>query len=472
MHNVAVDFLDREAELARLDALHARGEGGLVVLSGRRRVGKTRLLLEWARRTTGLYTVADQSVPAIQRHDFARALASRFAGFADVHYPTWQALLTRLAQESSRVAWRGPIVIDELPYLVEQSPELPSVLQRWVDHDARAARLTVALAGSSQRMMQGLVLAANAPLFGRASENIRLPPLPPRVLRSLGVVDPISATEFFAAWGGIPRYWELAEPLGRDTRANVVTLVLDPQGPLHAEPTRLLMEEQPPATELKPLLDAIGAGAHRLSEIAARMGRPATSLGRALERLRELGLVRREIPFGEPELRSKRSLYVIDDPFLRLWFRVVAGNRAALTAGTQRTRAGVLSRHWDALVATCWEELARAVVPGLPSRHPLSALGPWGPAGRWWHGNAPEWDIVATDESGGRLLLGEAKWSTKPFDRTELARLARALASRPLPTLRDRPAQLERVLVVPRVEARTPDKIEGVWIVTGREAFA
>lgn len=143
-------------------------EGGLLVLWGRRRVGKTRLLLEWVKQHGGSYFVADASTPALQRRYFAESVARRLPGFADVDYRDWRSLLARLATEAKHVRFRGPVVLDELPYLVAASPELPSVLQQWLDHDAREAGLVVALAGSSQRMMQGLVLDAGAPLYGRA----------------------------------------------------------------------------------------------------------------------------------------------------------------------------------------------------------------------------------------------------------------------------------------------------------------
>src|SRR5262249_21662843 len=156
-------FIDRKLELARLNELG--DAGGLAVVWGRRRLGKTRLLLEWCARRRGVYTVADQSSPATQRSYFARAIAQVLAGFDDVTYPSWEALLSRLAADAAAQGFTGPIVVDELPYLVGTSPELPSVLQRWIDHDAKRARLRVALAGSSQRMMQGLLLSHGAPLF-------------------------------------------------------------------------------------------------------------------------------------------------------------------------------------------------------------------------------------------------------------------------------------------------------------------
>ena len=449
-------FVNRSAELARLDRLARSEEGGLAVVYGRRRIGKTRLLLEWVRRHGGLYTVADLSASEIQRRYFAEAVAGRLPGFADVAYPDWRTLLARLAREAKAAEWRGPVVFDELPYLVLGSPDLPSILQRWVDHEARDARLVVALAGSSQRMMQGFVLAGDAPLYGRAREILDLQPIEPSFLAEVfSSASARETVELYAAWGGVPRYWELAREISGGVRTQIDQLVLDPLGPLHREPDRLLLEEVPSALEVRPLLDAIGAGVHRGSEIAGRLGRPATSMARPLDRLIGMGLVRREVPFGETEKASRRGLYKIDDPFFRLWFRVVAPHRGPLATGAQKVRLQLLARYWDELVSQAWEELCRLQLPHLEDRSPVGRLGPWGPASRWWSGNAPEWDLVSESIDGKTLLLGEVKWSDKPFGTKALERARRELAAKPGPVLSARHAghEIVRALFVPEAEA-------------------
>ncbi len=450
-----LDFVDRIQELQRLDRLVAGADGALAVVYGRRRVGKTRLLLEWSAKHGGLYSVADQSTADIQRRYFAEAAAERLPGFADVEYPDWRSLLTRLAREASNTGWRGPIVFDETPYLVNAAPELPSLLQRWIDHEARQAGLIVAIAGSSQRMMQGFVLDADAPLYGRAKEILELRPIDPTFLAEVFV----SATgrelaETFAAWGGIPRYWELAAELDGDVRHQVERLVLDPMGPLHREPDRLLIEEMPPALEARPILDAIGAGAHRVSEIGGRVGRAVTSMARPLERLMSMDLVRREVPFGENEKKSRRSLYKIEDPFFRLWFRVVAPHRGQLANSTAETRLWLLDRFWPGLAAQAWEDLCRQRLSFLDPASALGAQGPWVSAARWWRGGMPEWDVVSQSLEGSRLLFGEAKWSAKPYDRKMLAKEERALISKPIPPIsRFADQEIVRVLFVPEIRA-------------------
>jgi AAA+ ATPase superfamily predicted ATPase len=462
MLNSIMQFIDRLEELRRLDSVALAPRGGLAVVYGRRRIGKTRLLLEWCAKHDGLYTVADQSATDIQRRYFAVAVATRIPGFGDVEYRDWPGLLSRLAQEAARAHWRGPIVFDELPYLVLSTAEMPSILQRWIDHDAAASGLIVAVAGSSQRMMQGLVLSGDAPLFGRAREILDLSPIEPSHLREVfRIRHGAELVPLYAAWGGVPRYWELASERSTPVEEQIEHLALDPLGVLHREPDRLLLEEVPSALEVRPVLDAIGAGAHRVSEIAGRIGRPATSLSRPLERLVGMGLVRREVPFGESEKKARRSLYRIDDPFFRLWFRVVAPHRALLAAGDRASRRRLLARYWPGLVAEAWEQLCRSRVPHLSDASGLGRMGPWQPAARWWSGELPEWDMISESADGRRLLLGEVKWSAHPLRRSSLERFLRELVSRRPPELPARFAEhrVIRALFVPQAseEAKIPD---------------
>lgn len=145
------------------------------------------------------------------------------------------------------------------------------------------------------------------------------------------------------------------------------------------------------------------------------MGRPATSVARPLDRLVQMGFVRREVPFGEPN--SKRALYRIADPFFRMWFRVVAPNRGPLATMAPTARRALLARHWPQLVASTLEEVCRDA---------LLRLGDWLPGARWWRGNEPEWDVVAESTDRRTLLLGEVKLRAKAADLESLLR-------RPLP---------------------------------------
>lgn len=405
MHRMAIPFLDREDEQRRLRRFMKGDDSRLAVIYGRRRCGKSTLIQRMCGREDA-YSLADEREATLQIQSLASELAHVVPGFDAARYPSWDALFTSLEARVERLN----VVLDEFPYLVSSAPELPSVLQRHLDRPG-PRRLRFLLCGSSQRMMQGLVLDRSAPLYGRAQEIIRLAPLRPGWITDALGVEGAAAVEAWAVWGGVPRYWELASRY-TSLQESIRDLVLHRHGVLHDEPEGLLLDDMRSATQASSLLAFVGAGCNRLSEIAARMGKPAGSLTRPLSNLIDLGHLKKETPFGEDERSSKRTLYRIDDPLLAFWFRFVQPARTLLQRDLLEPVEARLSAAFPQHCAEAWEVLARESVPRL-------ALGgaTWGPASRWW-GNGPdgvrEFDVVAESLDGESVLIGEVKWATRP----------------------------------------------------------
>lgn len=212
---------------------------------------------------------------------------------------------------------------------------------------------------------------------------------------------------------------------------------------------------------LRPILEAIGGGAHCVSEIAGRLGQPATSLARPLARLQELDLVTRETPFGEAERSSKRSLYKLSDPLMRFWFRVVAPRRSLLIQATREARLGLFDEALPWLAGSAWEDLCRQAVPRLTSRLGRTAFGP---ASRYWHGAGPEWDVVAESQGRETLLVGEAKWWSGETSEADVGRAVERLLGRGVPPVERRGAARARVqyaLFVPRLPRPRPRHLPG-----------
>ncbi|HKH43705.1 MAG TPA: ATP-binding protein [Thermoanaerobaculia bacterium] len=399
-------FLDRSEEASRFRRLLGRAEGGLGVVYGRRRCGKSRLLREILPAGRSAYYVGDDREASLQRVSLATEIGRLLPGFERVTYPDWDALLARWWQE----ARPGTVLaLDEFPSLVAVAQELPSLLQKYLDRETERG-VHLLLSGSSQRMMQGLVLDRTAPLFGRASEILKISPLPAGwIEEALDLREPERAVEAYAVWGGTPRYWELARD-HQNLPTAIRSLVLSPLGVLFEEPSRLLLDDMRDTTQAASILSLIGQGCHRISEIAARLGKPVTALSRPLQRLQDMDLVTRELPYGEEPRGGKRTLYKISDPFLRFWFRYVDINRSRLGAGQLAEVEEEIGRYLGHHIAEIWEELARTGAP-------LLRLGgkTWGPAGRWWGPGLDrrplEVDLVAESSDGGSVLVGEVKWA-------------------------------------------------------------
>ena len=327
----------------------------------------------------------------LQINALAQRIEKFIPGFANPVYPGWDSLFRSLNTSLRR---RITLCLDEFPYLVKNSPELPSILQN-IHDDGAHSNFNIILCGSSQMMMNGLVLDSHAPLYGRADEIMKIQPMSATHLRRFLGLSAIETVSEYGIWGGVPRYWEIRKASGSLDVALREHLV-NQYGLLTDEPERLFSDEIRTSVQAFTLLSLIGSGCHRLSELAARTGKPSTHLSRALAFLTELQYIRREIPFGESSRSTKRSLYKIHDPFLNFYFTFIVPDKSRIDLG--------LSSH--------------------------------NPASRWWgkgiDGVPFEIDVVSESTGKKSLLVGEAKW-TENKDVTRVAdELIRKSANLPI----------------------------------------
>jgi uncharacterized protein len=378
-----LQFVNREAELRELDAAARRG--GLLAVYGRRRVGKTRLLGHWLQARGGLYSQAIEAQRDLQIQQVFQDLRARLD--TTIGPKTWPELLEILTLQKRR--WI--LCLDEFPYLTAVDPSLPSQLQRWLDHSLPAGCLLI-LAGSSTRMMHDLVLNHSAPLFGRAAKLLPVRPMDyPVFCRACRQKpDELESLEKLGCVGGIPKYWEFVEP-GQDVVALTESLYFDFAPYMEQEPQRILRDEGIIGLNAVAALEAVGRGAERPSEIAARLGTAQTNLSRLLAQLLDASVLARELPFGESVRSTRRTLYRIQDPTMRFWFRVYSPHQTRWGTYPVEQKRKLIHDH----AATVFEDVCRARFPG---------------ARRYWERDV-ELDLVAPDpDDARRLLVGEVKW--------------------------------------------------------------
>ena len=422
-------FMNRTREITRLKRALGSPDPSLVVIYGRRRCGKS-TLLQHAANETDIYFLADQQESPLQIQSLAVEIGRTIPGFAQVNYPSWEVLLSALQRQAQKGT---TLILDEFPYLVQKSPELPSIFQKLIDNQQNSTNIIIC--GSSQRMMQGLVLDASAPLYGRAAEIIKVRPLEPGWIREALPLNSIEAIKAYSVWGGVPRYWELAGAY-RNQEEACKELVLDRDGVLHREPMRLLLDDMRGASQPHSLLSLIANGSNRLSEIAGRLGKPATSLTRPLANLIELGYIKRDHPFGESPMSSRKTIYRLEDPFLLFWYRIVLPNHSLLERDLVDAVYAESRNRFKAQAAEMWEEMARK-----STAHLSIANIRWKPAQRWWghgrDGKNMEIDVLAESLDDTSLLFGEAKWEEKTNIRATISRLRKAVANFPRRTDRN-----------------------------------
>ena len=389
---------------------------------GRRRIGKSTLIKKVMNFSRGdIYFLADKTSEPSQRQLFASAVDMSIERFSTANYPSWEALLVSLNRAINQ---RITICLDEFPYLVKSCPALPSILQKLIDD--KKLKFDLIICGSSQQMMQGFVLDSREPLYGRADEIIRLKHIPAKYAGEALKCDSKQAVREYAVWGGVPRYWELRSNYG-DYYDAIEHLLLTSEGTLYDEPYRLLQDEMRDTVQASSILSFIGNGANKLSEIASRAERQATDITPQLSRLRDLGFVNKEIPFGESEKKSKKGLYHISDPLLRFHYRYVLPYRSIIELDNSQTVLDVFKKGENEYVSQIWEELCRNYVSanGVDGVMYQTAL-------RWWGSfydeekkqHVPiELDVVAESFDGKHLFLGECKWQEHIDAREEAERL-------------------------------------------------
>jgi AAA+ ATPase superfamily predicted ATPase len=426
-------FVDRKRELTFLNDILARrhpGPAQMILLYGRRRVGKSELLLHWAEQSgvPTIYWEAVKESATQQRTRLMGRLLNVPAGSAPV-YRSWVDLwdaAAPLLQGDRRI-----LILDELPYAAEADSAMLSALQAAWDQHFQKSSLVIVLCGSQVRTMETL-LSRQSPLFGRMTAQWLLDPLP---FSSLAEFFPKwSAEERTAAYamvGGIPAYLNWLDP-DQDLIANIRKVILHPGSMFLAEPAFLLYDEVREPGSYQAVLKAIGAGAHTLTEISARSFIPTTSVGFYLNGLQELHLVERRLPVTLPKAgrsRSHSGRYHLSDPYFRFYFTFLEPFLSSSPLDLHQVIGEVRKNLRSFVGATAFEELARQWVRTQKLPFVPDAVG------SHWN-NRVQVDVAAINWQSRDILLGECKWGAEPVSREvvrELVTVKAPLALKDLP---------------------------------------
>jgi AAA+ ATPase superfamily predicted ATPase len=470
------DFYGRAREIDALNRVLRRVEAGgrtgrpgtAVLIRGRRRVGKSRLVEEFIDRA-GLpslfYTASAQSNTATDLRMFIEAGAAstlpEASTFAGQSPRDWDAALhllaTALPADSPSV-----VVLDEMPYLIKNDPGFEGTLQKLYDREFSRKPVLLLCVGSDLAMMERLN-DYDRPFHQRGTEMV-LPPLNPADVADMLDLEPADAFDAFLVSGGLPLALEEWPPGGSvfDYLAEAVT---DPTSALIVSGERSLAAEFPTDAQARLVLSAVGSGERTHSLIGrAAGGLPATSLNRALQLLGAKRVVEAVTPLSTRP--SKETRYYIADPHLRFWLAFLGPHLTEVERGRgdltlARIRMSWTSWRGRAIEPVVRESLFRLRDGGLPDD--TAAIG-----GYWTRTNDPEIDIVAADRGpvAKRITaVGSIKWlDRKLFDAHDLSRLIVHRSQLPGAD------ETTPLIVVPRagvavdgVRAVSPEQLVSAW---------
>ena len=421
---MTVDVVDRQREIGLLREL-AASPPALVILRGRRRIGKTFLLRVALTGDRVVHFQAEEQPRALQIEAFARECRPLVPGAPPLGFGTWADALQFVGDQAVS---GGPVVIalDEFQYLARSDPALVSTIQRFWDRwDSQGTPVMLVLSGSALSFMEGL-LTGSKPTFGR---SVYRPVLLPLSYRDCAAFAPEGASaealvERFAVVGGTPQYqrWAGSRPLARILSETI----LPPDAAMHSEPENLIRLEEG-IREPGPyfgVLQAIAEGYSSTSTIAGRLEVKQQLATQYLSRLQQLGYVARVEPLEPGRKGAARGHWKTIDPYFRFWFRYVLVNRSRLARGRIGEVAAEILKDLPNFIGPVFEDVCRDWV----GRY--SALGEGAlEVGAWWSRRSDvEVDVVTLDKKGYGLL-GSCKWWRKRVGPAELDALYDARAA-------------------------------------------
>ena len=406
-------FINRHEELAFLEKEYQRDGSSLVILYGRRRVGKTALTTEFIKGRQAIYFLATEENETQNRLAFKNIVAEQTGNelLMNANVDSWDMIFKVWMDTPSNE--KKLMVIDEFQYLGRANHAFSSVFQRIWDTMLKDENVMVILCGSLISMMESQTLAYSSPLYGRRTGQIKLKQIPFRHYHEFFPdKSEKELIEYYAITGGVPKYIELFYD-SPDIYTAIENSVLSKSSFLYDEPNFLLQREVSEVGSYFSVIKTIASGNQKLSKIASTLELKQTGLTKYLKTLINLDILEREVPVteGNPET-SKKGLYKIKDNFMVFWFKFVFPNLHYIESGhDELAMKKIRSNLVDSHIAYVYEDIC------IEKMWKLNAADTWDfhfdKVGRWWNNNS-EIDIVAIDKDGHNIIFGECKyWKNK-----------------------------------------------------------
>lgn len=394
-------FFDREVELKFLENKYSQDSSQLVIIYGRRRVGKTEFIKKFIQDKSNVYILCT-------RDSFMENIKEMKRKFSQI---TGKEYFLKLETNSlfdifkffvEEIGERKIVVaIDEFPYLIEVEKGIVSTFQKIWDELLKDKRIFLILCGSSIGMMETEVLSYRSPLYGRRTGEWKVEPFTFADVRKIFKNLPIEEVmKIWFVFGGIPFYLSLIDS-SFSLEENIKKKILTKGEVLYNEPRILLKEEfREPRTYML-ILKYLSLGYNSQGELSSVTGIEKGNLSKYLSVLEDVGLVEYVLPLGQ----RKRGTYVLSDPFFNFWFRFVYPNLSDLEVGLIDEVFSRIYPQFNTYYGMMFERLIMELIKIKKIRLPFSFN--W--VGKWWYKDK-EIDIVTLNEETKEILFSECKW--------------------------------------------------------------
>ena len=405
-----IKFIDREKEMEILEHGFSKNTASMIIIYGRRRVGKTRLIEEFIKDKKFLYYLAADEKEELQIKEFKEEIANflRDEILTQIEIKNWKTLFSYL-QKVWPVNEKIILVIDEFTYMIKQNPSIVSYLQRFWDRFLSKTKTKLILSGSLVGLMVKNVLEESSPLYGRRTDEIFLERFEVREVMEFLGADIEDAIKFYSVLDGIPKYLEIVDTKDFE---EFLFRVLDKRSFFYREGYYLLTEELKQIPTYMNILRAIGEGNTKIAEIFNFTGIDAKKLYPYLEILEDIGFVKRKEPLVG---KMRQSMFLIEDNFLDFWFRFVHKYRAYIELDRIGEIRKKILEEINSFIGRKFEKMCENFVR---KRFNFPDVGnQWGKIPKEFkpeRGNDTyEIDIVALNDQTKEILFCECKWQSK-----------------------------------------------------------
>ena len=401
-------FVDRKEELEFLEKFYKKREGSLIIIYGRRRVGKTELIKNFIASKNSIYYLCERQPIQKNVEKFKEIVAEKLGEewLKDISVRDFESVFKAVERRLKKE--KIVVVFDEFPYLIEMDRGIVSHFQKIWDEILKNTNVLLILCGSSIGMMETEVLGYKSPLHGRRSAQWKLTELEIKFLKDfLPSYDFESILYTYSILGGIPLYL-LKFDAGKSVFENVKEQFLWKGGFLYEEAENLLRQEFREPRNYMLILRAIAEGKRKLGEISNETGLDKSAVSRYLDTLETVKFVDYELPVTEPS-KSKKRLYYLSDNYLNFWFKFIYPNKWLIEEGFGERVLEKIKSEFSRFFSGTFERLCRKIVL---SRFDFTRVGKqWGriPGSR----EVYEIDIVALNEKTKKILFAECKWQRK-----------------------------------------------------------
>lgn len=419
-------FIGRERELASLKEFYDKDGIGMTVIYGRRRIGKSTLITEFAKDKKTIFYTATKVGKNRNLELFSKQVVDMLMpGVEDISFNTTEAVFDFIDKNIGDE--KVVLVIDELPYWAERDDALLSILQKYIDTVWNDKNLKIILCGSALSFMEKKVLSEKSPLFGRRDSQIKLEAF--NYLDAAKFVSDYSYEDkaiCYGITGGVAKYLSMIDP-EKSIDENIVRLFFRTDGYMYDETRNLLTQEFSDISIVNNIVEQIASGENTLNIIAGKIGEKEQTVLYSLDKLINVGLVEKKKCITD-EKNKKKTQYILKDYMFKFWYEFIPKATSVIEMGQGEVYyQKVVKPVLHSFMGSVFEEMCRyyTLKQGITGQYGCFVTT----VGTWWgvenikdengdiRTQSADIDVVALSETDKKAVIGECKFKNEKIDK-------------------------------------------------------